>query len=69
MEWLKDKKNLPIVAAMAVFVILIAGGLIAYTLGAFNGSAPVVASNAPTSSSYPGGVGYPGGSGYPGGGG
>ena len=38
MEWLKDKKNLPIVVALAVFFVLAAGGLIAFELGAFNGS-------------------------------
>ena len=34
-EWLKDKKNLPIVAALLVFVVLAAGGFIAFTLGVF----------------------------------
>ena len=34
MEWLKDKKNLPIVVALAVVVFLVAGGLIALELGA-----------------------------------
>ena len=38
MEWLKDQKNLPIVVALAVFVMLAAGGLIAFELGAFSGS-------------------------------
>ncbi len=42
MEWLKDKKNLPIVATIAVLFFVIAGGLIAWELGAFSGgSAPV----------------------------
>ena len=45
MDWLKDKKNLPIVAGLAAFVILIAAGFAAYTMGVFNG----------------GGSGYPGG--------
>ena len=41
MEWLKDKKNLPIVVALAVFFFLGAGGLIAWELGLFNGGASV----------------------------
>lgn len=70
MEWLKDKKNLPIVVALAVVVFLVAGGLIALELGAFNGSSAQVAS-VPSGAGYPGagypGAGYPGGSsGYPG---
>ncbi len=35
MEWLKDKKNLPIVAALLVFIALAAGGFTAYTMGVF----------------------------------
>ena len=64
MDWLKDKKNLPIVVGLAVVVLLAAGGLIAFELGAFNGSAaPVtVAQTGLSPGSYPGG--YPGG--YPG---
>jgi hypothetical protein len=69
MEWLKDKKNLPIVVALAVFVLLAAGGFIALELGAFSGSsAPPVASGPPPG--IPGGPpsGVPGGppSGVPG---
>lgn len=74
MEWLKDKKNLPIVVALAVFIFLGAGGLIAWELGLFNGSSVAQAPIAPTGtppgpgigSSYPPGVppvGGPGG--YP----
>ena len=48
MEWLKDRKNLPIVVALAVFVLLAAGGLIAFELGAFSGSSNAVASSVPT---------------------
>lgn len=70
MEWLKDKKNLPIVVGLAVFVFLAAGGLIAFELGAFSGgSASSTAASAPTPAlgGYPGGAppgalgGYPGG--------
>ena len=53
-EWLKDKKNLPIVAALMVFVLLGAGGLIAFELGAFSQQA-----SAPPSPSVPAGI--PGG--------
>ncbi len=69
MEWLKAKKNLPIVVALAVFFLLGAGGLIAWELGAFNGSSssvsqvPVVPAASPA-----GGPGYPPGgppTGYP----
>jgi len=38
MDWLKDKKNLPIVVVLAVIVFAAAGGLIALILGAFSGS-------------------------------
>jgi len=67
MEWLKDKKNLPIVVGLAVFVFLAAGGLIAFEIGAFSGGSSTYGSAA---SIYPGG--YPGGaapgaSSYPGG--
>lgn len=34
-EWLKDKKNLPIVAALMVVMLLVAGGVIALESGAF----------------------------------
>ncbi len=43
MEWLKDKKNLPIVIGIAVFVLLLSGGLMALELGLFGGSAPTPA--------------------------
>lgn len=63
MEWLKDKKNLPIVVALAVFFFLGAGGLIAWELGAFSGSPPVAqvpSSGVPTSVPPVGGAsGYP----------
>ena len=60
MEWLKDKKNLPIVAALMVFLLLGAGGLIAWELGLFNGSPAVTqAPPVPTGGgSVPGGPGY-----------
>lgn len=35
MEWLKDKKNTPIVIGLAVFLFLAGGGLIAWEAGAF----------------------------------
>lgn len=35
-EWLKDKKNLPIVAALMVVMLLVAGGVIALETGAFD---------------------------------
>jgi type IV pilus biogenesis protein PilP len=66
MEWLKDKKNLPIVVGLAVFVFLAAGGLIAFELGAFNGSsAHVAVVAAPAAGGYPGGA-PPGVGSYPG---
>jgi len=67
MEWLKDKKNLPIVAGLAVFVLLVMGGLIAFELGAFSGS-PAPSPVASSASAYPGAPGgYPGApGGYPG---
>ncbi len=72
MEWLKDKKNLPIVAALAVFVLLGAGGFIAFYLGAFSGSTapapPQVATRpGPPSGPVPGGYSPSGPGGYPGG--
>lgn len=78
MEWLKDKKNLPIVAALAVFFFLGAGGFIAWELGAFNGSSstprvaqePAVPIGVPpgpgTASGAPPGVPPAGPGGYPG---
>ena len=74
MEWLKDKKNLPIVAGLAGVVLLGMIGLILFELGVFpSGSsastpaAPVAVASGPAASGYPGG-GYPGGgSPYPGG--
>ena len=74
MEWLKDKKNLPIVVALAVFLFLGAGGLIAWELGAFNGSsavaqAPAAPTGVPpapgTGPIYPPGGPPTGPSGYP----
>lgn len=69
MEWLKDKKNLPIVVALAVFLLLGAGGLIAWELGAFNGSSAVTQTPVtPITTPPPGGApGYPPGGpgGYP----
>ena len=61
MEWLKDKKNLPIVVALAVFFFLGAGGLIAWEMGAFNGSPPVAQVPLPQLGTPPvgGAPGYP----------
>jgi len=36
MDWLKDKKNLPIVVGLAVFVLVVTGLLIAFETGLFN---------------------------------
>ena len=65
MEWLKDKKNLPIVVGLAVFVFLAAGGLIAFELGAFSGGSSSPLATTPTA--VPVASGYPGGrpGGYP----
>ena len=41
MEWLKDKKNMPIVAGLIVFLLVAAGVAIAWESGLFNGSPPV----------------------------
>lgn len=35
-EWLKDKKNLPIVLALTVVMLLVAGGVVALETGAFD---------------------------------
>ena len=69
MDWLKDKKNLPIVAGLAAFVILIAAGFAAYTMGVFNGGGSGTNSVATSAGRYPGGApgGAPGAVGYPGG--
>ena len=74
MEWLKDKKNLPVVVALAVFFFLGAAGLIAWELGAFSGSSsPVPVAGGPVgvppggpASSYPPGVPPAPGEGAPG---
>lgn len=57
MEWLKDKKNLPIVVALAVFFFLGAAGLIAWELGAFNGSPPMAQVPVVPTGGPPGGSG------------
>ena len=71
MDWLKDKKNLPIVVGLAVFMLLVAGGLIAFENGLFNGTpapAPTQAMVAPGAGGPSGQGGYPAGSpGAPGG--
>ena len=72
MEWLKDKKNLRIVIALAAFFALGAGGLIAWELGAFSPSQSAAVPVAPTgpepAGNVPGGVpAYPGGAPPPGG--
>ncbi len=74
MDWLKDKKNLPIVVGLAVFVLLAAGGLIAFETGLFSGSpAPASVASSPAAGgpigpgSYPpGSPGSPASSSYPG---
>ena len=58
MEWLKDKKNLPIVMALTVALFALAGGVIAWELGLFSGSTPVA--SAPTPSGGPPGAPPPG---------
>lgn len=54
MDLLKDKKKLPLVIGLAVFVLLGAGGLIALELGAFNPPPAVVPTPVASSSSGPG---------------
>lgn len=39
MDWLKDKKNLPIIVGLAIVMVLAAGGLIAWETGLFGGAA------------------------------
>ncbi len=51
-EWLKDKKNLPIVAALMVVMLLVAGGVIALEMGAFT---PQPAAPLSTAQNIPGG--------------
>ena len=51
MEWLKNKKNLPIIVALTVVLFVAAGGAIAWELGAFSGSS--TASSAPLAPSGP----------------
>ncbi len=46
MDWLKDKKNLPIVVGVAVFFLLAAGGFIAFETGLIGG-APAPVAEAP----------------------
>ena len=64
MEWLKDKKNMPIVAGLIVFLLVAAGIVIAWETGAFGGSAPIASapgvSGGPSAGIPPGG--FPGGS-------
>lgn len=61
MEWLKDKKNLPVVVALAVVMFLAAGGAIAFELGLFpsGGSSDVVSTpvTTPVPSGPPPGTG------------
>ena len=61
MDFLKDKKNLPIVIGIAVAVLVAAGGLIAFELGLFGGGAPTPV---PTQLAHRGGP-TPGGPGGP----
>ncbi len=57
-EWLKDKKNLPIVIAAAVVLMIVAGGVIGLELGLFSGSsaAQTTASVPPPGSMPPSGM-------------
>ncbi|MGI4788152.1 MAG: hypothetical protein ACRYFS_04810 [Janthinobacterium lividum] len=59
MEWLKDKKNLPFVVAIAVFAIMVFGGVIAWEMGAFQPHQTQI-TTAPTNE-MPGGMMPPGG--------
>ncbi len=71
-EWLKDKKNLPIVVALAIFFLAGAGGLIALELGLFNpgtSAAPPAQAQQSIPSGPPGAGGPPGGAAAPAGGG
>ena len=62
MEWLKDKKNTPIVAGLIVFLLVAAGIAIALETGAFGGSASTPGvSGGPSAGIPPGGM-VPGGS-------
>ena len=56
MEWLKDKKNLPIVMALTVTLFALAGGVIAWELGLFSGSSTPVASAPAMPTGAPGGM-------------
>ena len=61
MEWLKDKKNTPIVAGLIVFLLVAAGIAIALETGAFGGSASTPGvSGGPSAGIPPGGM-VPGG--------
>ena len=61
MEWLKDKKNTPIVAGLIVFLLVAAGIAIAWETGAFGGSASTPGvSGGPSAGIPPGGM-VPGG--------
>jgi len=56
MDWLKDKKNLPIVVGLAVFVLLAAGGLVAFETGLIGGPpAPASGLVVPTAPRFAGG--------------
>ena len=57
MDWLKDKKNLPIVVGLAVFVLLAAGGLVAMEMGVFAGKPAEVAAAPPVEAMSPGSPG------------
>jgi hypothetical protein len=64
MNWIKDKKNLPIVAGLAGLVIVIAGVAIFMTMNA-NNQTQITAAPPPGASSYPGAPGRPGAPGSP----
>lgn len=55
MDWLKDKKNLPIVVGLAVVMVLVAGGLIAWENGLFGGPSTTASTDASTPAT-PGGT-------------
>lgn len=68
MEWLKDKKNLPIVVGLAAFFFIAAGGLIAFELGLFSGGGgapPASPARMGTAPGPPGTGGAPVGMGTP----
>jgi hypothetical protein len=69
MEWLKDKKNQPIVAGIGILILVLAIVAVLFETGVIGGSAQTPPLTPIATSGYPGGT-YPGAppnSGYPGG--